>query len=441
MLLPRANEIPRLVRRLGSTDPARADAARARLAVLGPRAVEDLVRALEGGDRRVRLRVMPLLAMIQDSRGRAPLLATLLDDDPALRELAAECLARFPAADVVLALERTLARDREGRVRIAAVRALVEQCSAGRDDAVRRPLEILLDPAAGRPLRVAAFALLRSLPAAQQSGILERLVTDADDEIRRLAADLPIELSSAREPVTDRVSVAIADLASPDYRTWNAAVARLARGGSAVVPALVAEIGRRPAEPEFATRAGMALKALGRRHAQAIADAVDEGEDLAALPVLVDVIGAIGEPALVYRLAGLLDRLPRPDSDPGVSRLRAKAHLALAKIGSRVAIQDLRAALADPNRPVDLELLAAIGLVGTRDEIPLLLGALSRAEPFVGARIADAVRTIVKRERIRSDAPALERLGDRDREALGRILSRAAPRPARHRPGRPARDG
>ena len=166
MLRPRANEIPQLVRRLGSSDAARADAARARLAVLGARAVEDLVLALEGRDRRIRERVMPLLALIGDARGRAPLIATLLDDEPALRALAAECLARFPAPDVVLALERTLLRDEQESVRVAAVRALVEHCSTGRDDAMRRPLELLLDPTEGRPMRVAAFLLVRALPVA-----------------------------------------------------------------------------------------------------------------------------------------------------------------------------------------------------------------------------------------------------------------------------------
>jgi len=447
MLRPRANEIPRLIRRLGSPDASRADAARARLTVLGARAIEDLVAALEGADRRVRERAMPLIALIRDPRGRAPLIATLLDDDPGMRELAAESLARFPAPDAVLALERTLRRDPQEAVRVAAVRALVEHCSAGRDDAIRQPLELLLDPAEPRSVRVAAFALVSTLPLAQRRGILTRLGTDPVDEIRRLADGFEAELREAGEPATSRTPALLEGLASPDYATWNAAVHQLGRGGAAIVSPLVAEMCRRASDAEFATRAGIALKALGRRHARPIADALDRVDDPLALQVLVEVIGAIGEPALVYRLKDLLDRLAQTadggDSEAthdAVRRVQAKAHHELARIGSRVAIQDLRGALADSSRRVELELLAAVEIVGKRDEIPVLLGAFGREEPFVGARIADAVRAIMKRERIRRDDLTLKRLGASEREALDRILPRPAPRIPGRRPGPLARD-
>jgi len=445
MLRPTANEIPRLVRRLGSPDASRADSARARLAILGARAVEDLIVALEGRDRRVRERVMPLLALIRDPRGRAPLIATLLDDDPRMRELAAESLARFPAPDVVLALERTLQRDAQEAVRVAAVRALVEHCTAGRDDAVRRPLELLLDPAQPRPVRVAAFALVPTLPAAQRRGILTRLGADPSDEIRQLAHGFEAELGEAGEPATSRIPALLADLASPRYATWNAAVQRLARSGAAIVRPLVAEMCERSADPEFATRAGMALKALGRRHAPGIADALDRVDDPLALHVLVEVIGTIGEPALVYRFKDLLDRMAQATGEgasgaapDAVRRVRARAHLELARIGSRVAIQDLRSALAESPGRIELELLAAVEIVGKREEIPILLGAFGREEPYVCARIADAVRAIMKRERIRRDDRTLQRLGASERESLGRILP--ASRPARPRPRALARD-
>ncbi len=443
MLRSTANEIPQLVRRLGSTDPSRVDAARARLAILGARAVEDLIEALEGDDRRIRERVMPLLALIRDARGRGPLIATLLDGDARIRETAAECLARFPAPDSLAALERILRREPTEAVRVAAVRALVEHYAAGRDCAVRRPLELLLDPAEARTVRAAAFALVRTLPAAQRRGILARLAQDPCDEIRGLADRFEAELREAGEPTAERIRVLVHDLASADYATWNAAVRRLGRAGSAIVSPLVAEMSRRPTDPEFATRAGMALKALGRRHARPIADALDRDVDPLALQVLVDVIGAVGEPSFVYRLKDLLDRLAATtlpaDDDGGAPdafrRVRAKAHLELARIGSRVAIQDLREALAEPTQRIELELLAAVEIVGKREELPVLLRAFRREEPFVRARIADVVRAIMKRERIRRDDRAFQTLLGEEREALVRIL----PRPARRRPARPTR--
>ncbi len=61
MLRSGANDIPELLQRLGSRKPTCVDAARARLSIVGPRAVDPLIDALEGDNHRVRARVMPLL--------------------------------------------------------------------------------------------------------------------------------------------------------------------------------------------------------------------------------------------------------------------------------------------------------------------------------------------------------------------------------------------
>ncbi|MDX1388165.1 MAG: hypothetical protein R3344_03195, partial [Acidobacteriota bacterium] len=90
----RATEIPRLVGRLGSPRRAQVDAARARLAIIGGRAVEALTEALEGDNDKIRANAMSLLALIRDPRGREPLIAMLLDRDRRLREIAARSLAR-----------------------------------------------------------------------------------------------------------------------------------------------------------------------------------------------------------------------------------------------------------------------------------------------------------------------------------------------------------
>ena len=98
-LRPRATEVPELVRRLGSRQPRQVDRARARLSIIGPHSVVALVEALEGDNNRVRSHAMPLLALIQDPRGREALVAMLLDRDPRMREIAARCLARFSSLE------------------------------------------------------------------------------------------------------------------------------------------------------------------------------------------------------------------------------------------------------------------------------------------------------------------------------------------------------
>jgi HEAT repeat protein len=190
----------------------------------------------------------------------------------------------------------------------------------------------------------------------------------------------------------------------------------------------------------------MALKALGPRRGRPVADALSEVEEALPLQVLVEVIGAIGDKALIYRLADLIRRLPQDLADRGtvdgfepLQRVRAKAHLELARIGSRVAIDDLRDALLDPNGRLELEMPAAVGLIGKREEIPLLLRTYTAEDPFMRAQIADAVRAIMRREQIRRNNRVFQSI-DRDQKlALAAILPplRLRPRGRRSPQARP----
>jgi HEAT repeat protein len=445
MLRSRANEIPALIQRLGSRKPTCVDAARARLSIIGPRAVEDLVEALEGDNHRIRARVMPLLALIQDVRGRGPLIAMLFDRSSRLREIAARSLARFPAPETVAALHRTLDKDRGEKVRIAAVQSLVEQYAAGQDRAICRVLEIITDSGAPTAIRVAGLSLLPKLRPSARRGILERLLQDPDESVRQAAERLEAGAAAGGGEPPAEIGAAVSALASNDYATWNEAVGQLAVCGAGSIGPLIDEMQSRAHDPEFCKRAGMALKAMGPRRARAIADKLERLDEPLPLQVLVEVIGALGEKSQVYRLHDLIDRLAELPIHPAevngwdpMQRVRAKAHLELARIGSRVAIRDLREALGDPERRVELEALSAVKLIGKRDEIAVLLRAYGREDDFMKERIADAVRAIRKRERIRRNNRVFQTLGPEQRRALDEILPPPAPRRVQRRPS-PAR--
>ena len=429
MLRARANEIPELVRQLGSRSRARVDAARARLSIFGARVVEDLIEALEGDDNRIRARVMPLLALIQDTRGREPLCAMLLDRNPRLRAVAARCLARFPAPDAVAALNRVLDRERREEVSVAAAHALVEQYAAGQEQAIRRVMELLMDSAKPRRIRLAAFGLLRVLRPAQRRSVVQRLGLDPDAEIRRRALLLSAEIESAGQLPAAEIQELTQSLAAEDYEVWNDAVQRLGDCGVAVIDPLIAEMQGRAHDAEYCTRAGMALKAMGPRRGRALTDALEQVEEPTPLQVLVEVIGALGEKSLIYRLKDLIERLadqsgPATEAngfDP-MHRVRARAHLELARVGSRVAIQDLRNTLNDPEQRVELDLLNSVELIGKREEIPILLRAYGREDPFARERIASVVRGIMRRERIRRNNRMFRLLSREQRRALTAIL-------------------
>jgi HEAT repeat protein len=433
-LRPRATEVPELVRRLGSRRPKQVDRARARLSIIGSHSVVALVEALEGDNNRVRSHAMPLLALIQDPRGREPLVAMLLDRDPRMREIAARCLARFSSLDAVAALERLLKRERVREVRVSAVHGLLELYEAGQDPAIRRILEVLLDPKEDAKIRMASMALLPLLRPVARRGLLRRLRLDAIEEIARRAAEITEEDDAPAPRDKSRVEALVRELAARDYEEWNDALHRLAAAGPTASEAIVAEMRRRAGDPEYCTRAGMALKALGPRGVRGLAEALDVVDEPLPLQVLVEVAGTLGDKPLIYRLKSVIERVaPRPESagtsrfDP-MQRVRAKAHFELARIGSRVAIQDLQSILADPDRRLPLEALAAVEQIGKKDEIPLLLRAYLHEDPFTRGRIAGVVRTILKRERIRRNSVALRALPAESRRVLEGILARSARR-------------
>jgi HEAT repeat protein len=415
------------------------DRARARLSIIGSHSVIALVEALEGDNNRVRTHAMPLLALIQDPRGREPLVAMLLDRDPRMREIAARCLARFSSIDAVAALERLLKREKIRDVRMSAVHGLLELYEAGQDAAIRRLLEVLLDPKEDVKIRMAAMALLPLIRPTARKGLLRRLRQDAVEDIARRSAEITEEDEAPVQRDKSRIDALVRELAAHDYAVWNEALHRLASAGPTASEAIVTEMRRRAGDPEYCTRAGMALKALGPRRLRGLADALDTVDEPLPLQVLVEVAGTIGEKSLIYRLKGVIERVaPRPDA-AGTSRfdtmqrVRAKAHLELARIGSRVAIQDLQSILADAERRVPLEALSAVEQIGKKDELPLLLRAYLREDPFTRGRIASVVRTIMKRERIRRNSVSLRSLPTELQRGLEGILSRSTRRVSKGR--------
>lgn len=433
MTARRANEISELIRRLGNRKQVLVDSAKARLSVIGARATEALIEALEGDNDRIRGHAMQLLALIRDPRGRGPIAAMLLDNDPGMRVTAAQCLARFPCRDSVIALENVLRRDRHTDVRIAAVHGLLEMYDAGREEALRQILALLFDEKQEPALRIAAFALLPRLKGKERRCVLKRLQEDPTPKVSALAAR---EWEGTSDNSAPKIPDLVLDLASREYDLWDDAVRGLTSHGASAIDPLVEEMCRRSNDPEFCTRAGMVLKGLGPRRCRTLADALERVDDPLPLLVLVEVIGSLGVRSLIYRFKDLIERLsydqthgPGNNHFESMQRVLAKAHLELAKIGSRVAIRELRQVLGDPARRLDLEILAAVELIGKKDEISDLLRAYRREDGFMSERISAVVRSIMRRERIRRNSVALRSLSKEQRVSLESILSKPLTRP------------
>jgi hypothetical protein len=179
----------------------------------------------------------------------------------------------------------------------------------------------------------------------------------------------------------------------------------------------------------------MVLRAMGHKRASRLARILDRVEEPLPLQVLVEVIGAFGDKPMIYGLTGLIERIAASPACDGngldpMQRVRAKAHLELARIGSRVAVKDLRAALRDRERRIEIEMLAAVEKIGKPEEILDLVRAHKFEDRFMRERIADVVRSIFKRERMRRTHPTFAALSPDSRRVLDAMLAPAALRKA-----------
>ena len=311
-------------------------------------------------------------------------------------------------------------------IRKAAVLALVQQFSAGRDDALREVVNVLLDDAEVEEIRIAAFALVPHLPARQQRGVVQPLCDDRSRALRNLArrfseAPREQELSSKQLPGW------IERLADEDYVVWNEAIQKLSDGDASIVDPLIDAMCVHANEPDFCRRAAIVLKSLGpRRSRSKIGDALERVDQPLALQTLIEVIGAMRDRALTYRLKDLIDRLAeQPIEERGFDpclRVRAQAHRELAKIGSRVAIADLRETLNRRDVRPEEDMLRAIARIGKKDELPLLIRLWMRETEIARQRIGKTVLKIMRRERIRRNSKIFSTLTGAQRDALEQIL-------------------
>ena len=422
-------DVPALLHDLGSGEAGRRAEARARLANLGSRAVPPLVEALDGASARIRANVMSILSLIRDPRAREPIIAQLLDRDPKVREAAVRALSRLPCRAGVHALKRSLRTDPRQEVRLASLQSLISLFEAGFDDGLEEILAVLFDSSADRRLRHAALAVLPVLRPKESRAILKKLRSDPDEEMARLAGQIEHAPERPEGPDGADMRKALSDLASPRPDCWNEALQELTSLGPQVVGPLVFEMVRRSRDPEYCLRAGMVLRGLGPRRARSIADYLERVDDPLPLEVIVEAVGCLEDKPLIYRLKDLIDRL-RERARAGASeepveeldRVRAKAHLQLARIGSRVAIDDLRERVSAPGRRVDIELIAALELIGKKEELIDLLRAYRHEEPWVRDRIREVFLRIMRRERLRRTNRIFASLASEELRTLQQIL-------------------
>ncbi len=163
-----ASEIRQLIAALSAEDDVRREAAIARLAVLGARAVDRLIAAYESADRETRIAILRALESVGDRR-TVPIARKALTEGGDLGVAAA-----------------------------SALRALLDSPhGAAGTDALDALVAAALDPAADRRVRLASFEALQDMPPAVRDRVAAALQADPDPALKARAIDLPRDAASA----------------------------------------------------------------------------------------------------------------------------------------------------------------------------------------------------------------------------------------------------
>ncbi|HEX5480480.1 MAG TPA: hypothetical protein VFY79_12250 [Dehalococcoidia bacterium] len=223
-----AAAIRELIQALGAADPVRREGAVARLAVIGPRAAEHLLREFpQEVSARTRAAMLQTLEALADPRA-VPLARAALADPSAATVFAAVALLRAflttderdSARDAFEALvAATLDRTRAADQRVAAFQAL-QDLPAGTLDAVRGTLSDDPDPA----VRAAATGAAPQPPdRIWTDAVAGRLPPTAEDLRQALAAHATTAALTALQHVIDAIRTHEADLGDETARSeWRA---------------------------------------------------------------------------------------------------------------------------------------------------------------------------------------------------------------------------
>jgi HEAT repeat protein len=379
----RARRIQELIRDLRSTQAARRESAVAQLTLLGPRAVDALLRALPTAGSAARLAALEVLDRLRDPRALPEVLALAQSADAGVAERALEVLGAFTGPKATAQLAKSLGSSSPVLRRAAAI-GLVRHQAAGVVEATEPLLDVLMDEAEDDELRLFVLDSLAAL-------------------------DPPLDSRTLR-PLLERLR------ASADATVADRAASLLAREGEAASGVTAPALHER-------------LHTAGPRDVDELERDLDHTSDPARIGPLADALGRLGGPSSLPVLSRALERLSAPDDDERVAAARATAkgriHVALAALDSRLALFDLREMLrARPPRALPF-LLEAADKVGDAS-VALALAALAADGESLLDLCAPPFAAIVRRHRLRASQASFKSARAEHREALRQLFERAA---------------
>lgn len=284
--------------------------------------------------------------------------------------------------------------------------------------AVDRLLALLGEPAVSPRAVVSALRALESIGDIRALAPTLALLESPNAEIGTAAvAVLRTFLRSKHgTSVLDRLVACGLDPARPDATRLAALDAVGDMGGRVITPVWE----RLRGDPSLAVRQ-RAARATGEVDPLAEIEAAAAGvlpDEPDALRALVEKTAATVPLATLHRLVDVVKSQERREPSPAMRAAwlsaRGAVHLALACRESRVALYDLRDAIAGATAPLPRSFLAAMISIGDASSLEAIAAACARAI-MAGAtdwraQLATAFRHVAERERIGPRHPVMKRI-------------------------------
>jgi HEAT repeat protein len=435
-------EIDQLLNRLSVADTDTAEAALARLAVLGPRAVEPLLTRYAGSGEPGRLRMLRLLDRIGDSRALDLLLSEARTGSPACRRLAVRALGSLNHRRAERVLVSSLGAERDSEVRAEIVSTLARLAAGDAVELLDPVLEVLFDSDEPTSVRRAAFTALAGLRAQDCRRLLTRLTDSPDDP---LAQDARLILAGAK---ADSIPGLTGSLLPSSESPFPGSGLRLMRLGLRAVPSILRTLERHGRDPEISRRCVWTLGGMEPEARRALAARLSSDWPPEMLAGALEALSGVTDRRTLTALTKLAQRLGErtrrePDLEvaQALAAVRARAHRLIAAAGSRLAIADLKEALRE-TRPAPRDLLVSLAEVGRAEDLRDLLALYAQADGFTQDEIAKSVDCICRRAGKRRIRQVASRLPDHLAAALhhlGFASVGPAPRRSSQRPAREKR--
>jgi HEAT repeat protein len=372
----------------------------ARLTLIGERVVEPLLSWFPSASPLARRQALKVLKRRPDARALGLVLALFDDPDRELARGAISVASEHRDARVVAALSHVL-RSGPPELREAAGDGLARLVGAGLEEALEPLLEPLFDEREQDRVRIRALDALAGLGQDVLRPILRRLRKTA-------SAELALRVECLSHPPKT--------------------VGRPRQDAAALVEALLASGG----DSHEAMSLAAALRERGRETAPALNAALARTEEPLVLRLLVEALADCGDESSIIPLYRLLERLAASGDEPATAELRARVHLTLAGLGSRVALYDLRERLLSRPPQALATLLRAAGQIGDATCVPAL-AQLAADDPSLRDACAETLGAIVRRERLRRSSKALKAVKTEHRQALDALWDQAVGRKRRSR--------